>query len=389
MERKSSVIIIILLIIQTMTLQGNNPLPNASFVVLSDFKDMLVLKNNSTNASHYLWEFEVGNQVIQTVTENPTISLSNANSVKIRLKAYNDLFDDDLIEEEVALKSLPPISISTEDVLICGNAVKTTFYATELEQADYYWNLREEHKGLTNNLTGQYSKQLFVDWLDVNFATQIPIRLTVNQQPNEYERVFFTKLLLVPPKVPPTGNMIRKAPTSNVLIYVVENPEAFLYNWKQTNKQSGEILININTDKNFWEFQTIDTERYAYEVTLSDAMWRYCKASFSYSDQPMNVKASKTDNRDFLEQKQPDSFIQLYPNPSQGVINLRFNNDLPETIHLTVFDQLGRIVLHQKLVEEGFANEHTVRLPVDSKGVFYLLGHTSSGMHFTEKIIVR
>lgn len=73
--------------------------------------------------------------------------------------------------------------------------------------------------------------------------------------------------------------------------------------------------------------------------------------------------------------------LSLYPNPGNGLVNVRLNS-LPEA-QIEVFNQLGQLILQQTV-----AGEARLDLREQPAGVYYVKASTTQG-NFTQKLIIR
>ena len=78
--------------------------------------------------------------------------------------------------------------------------------------------------------------------------------------------------------------------------------------------------------------------------------------------------------------------VEVYPNPSEAVISLKFAEDVGPDVELTVFDFLGKEVFRKNVTLGNDLLSEKVFLPV-SKGI-YLMKIKAGAQIFTEKIIV-
>jgi hypothetical protein len=66
------------------------------------------------------------------------------------------------------------------------------------------------------------------------------------------------------------------------------------------------------------------------------------------------------------------SGLNLYPNPSQGIVNVSFNSEVANSATLKVSDLVGKIIVTQNIqVAEG-ANKFTIDLTPYSKGIYFM-----------------
>jgi len=79
-----------------------------------------------------------------------------------------------------------------------------------------------------------------------------------------------------------------------------------------------------------------------------------------------------------------DGFMSVYPNPSNGIFNLRLLSAQAENIQVSVFDMLGKLVQQQEINGRNLqANE--LDLSVQPKG-FYVLKVQTGDKMYTKRI---
>ncbi len=79
-----------------------------------------------------------------------------------------------------------------------------------------------------------------------------------------------------------------------------------------------------------------------------------------------------------------EGFMSVYPNPSNGKVNLRLAAPQSETINVMVYDMLGKMV-HQSQIQGGNLQANELDLSVQPKG-FYLLKVQAGDKVFARKI---
>ena len=79
-----------------------------------------------------------------------------------------------------------------------------------------------------------------------------------------------------------------------------------------------------------------------------------------------------------------DGFMSVYPNPSNGKVNLRLVSPQAETVSVMVYDMLGKLV-HQSQIQGSNLQANEIDLSVQPKG-FYLLRVNAGNKVFARKI---
>lgn len=75
------------------------------------------------------------------------------------------------------------------------------------------------------------------------------------------------------------------------------------------------------------------------------------------------------------------AFINVYPNPTTGIVNIVSNNTMK---NITVYNQLGAIVFEQNAVTEQL----TINLSQFGRGIYYIKANNELGKTISQKIIV-
>jgi len=80
--------------------------------------------------------------------------------------------------------------------------------------------------------------------------------------------------------------------------------------------------------------------------------------------------------------------LSIYPNPSQGELNISFEQTSTDVLALTIQDMRGRVVFQKQIQTEGLAHSETLQLQHLAKGVYNLTLSGSKGRSI-EKLIVQ
>ena len=78
------------------------------------------------------------------------------------------------------------------------------------------------------------------------------------------------------------------------------------------------------------------------------------------------------------------SIMKLYPNPSTGVFNIRFNETKPEKMGLRVYDMEGKLIL----VQEDISINAELNLSAQAKGIYFVNVYMGNEQYF-EKVCVQ
>lgn len=83
------------------------------------------------------------------------------------------------------------------------------------------------------------------------------------------------------------------------------------------------------------------------------------------------------------ETRTENGFI-LFPNPSSGRINLKFNNEFNEKVTISIFNSVGKLV-HKQLSNKSDIND----IFIQQKGVYLLRAESLAGKQFSRTFIIK
>ena len=80
--------------------------------------------------------------------------------------------------------------------------------------------------------------------------------------------------------------------------------------------------------------------------------------------------------------------INVYPNPSNGIFNIKFNGELKGDVGINVLDIFGRSKYQTIFNNKSGYNTHKVDFSKNSQGIYILeLNHNEKKLH--KKIIIK
>jgi len=79
-----------------------------------------------------------------------------------------------------------------------------------------------------------------------------------------------------------------------------------------------------------------------------------------------------------------DRLMSVYPNPSNGLINLRLAGALPENVKITVLDMLGKEIT-QMTINGNNLQTQELNLTAQPKGIYFLKVQTGDQV-YTKKL---
>ncbi len=362
----------------------DNDLPIANFEVISDFAEKIAAENESANADYYLWEVRHGGTaLIRTVTNDLLFSAAEkaGETITVYLHAFSKHHPDkpSTHSETLTLKQGASVDIKSANILLCGNEYATTYEVDEQDGFEYDWEVHPTN--LVASLAGEETDKLTVNWGSVEPDTvQAVIQLTLTSGGGSAYH-FFRDVLLLPEVVPPDGEIIRKAESSNLLIAPIEDHEKYLYNWKSA---SLDTLVNYN----FWEFESIDADN-EYMLNIISRRFRFCTSTRNYMLHEGETTGMLADKMDQVETDMNQVGMLVYPNPTGGDVNLQFNHMEFEHARISVYNLSGQLV-HKESINSHNGNETICfGIPESRHGVYFLHVELDNGLQFFEKIIVR
>lgn len=123
----------------------------------------------------------------------------------------------------------------------------------------------------------------------------------------------------------------------------------------------------ITNGAHTWPGAPIDIGVTNHDLDASIEIWRFF-SQYSLDDLLVSV-----------EQEQPKEMFQLYPNPSEGLVNVEFDKSVNSFV---VVDALGREVLKRQVTQ----TKETIE--INQKGVYFIQFESNSGL-ITKKFIVK
>lgn len=164
------------------------------------------------------------------------------------------------------------------------------------------------------------------------------------------------------------GYLIHNAAQSQLLTDSVGGPEGYYWWGAKTDKvaemtffDSLYFTVTINTDDKTGTYYL----QYAIGDDENAEMQR--EPADDISD-PMPIEITENPAVSTISTKMQDIEFTAYPNPSSGIINVRFNSYAQEVIELTVFDTAGKTVLTKTLHNAS----NTIDLNDQKPGVYFI-----------------
>ena len=185
-----------------------------------------------------------------------------------------------------------------------------------------------------------------------------------------------------------TGNY----PAENVVVKEIIDPKEFDIKTLQILNSSDKMYTRIKGNQIEYIFEGIQLEEHNHgnilfklktrdTLTLGDSVLKSADIYFDYN-LPVQTNNSKTTFQNLtagLTEKMIDQSITVYPNPSNGVYNIRSEN---QTKQVEVFDAGGRLLL----MKIGSDNSSKVDITNQEQGIYFLKITTDKGVKVMEVI---
>ena len=183
-----------------------------------------------------------------------------------------------------------------------------------------------------------------------------------------------------------TGNY----PAENVVVKEIIDPKEFDIKTLQILNSSDKMYTRIKGNQIEYIFEGIQLEEHNHgnilfklktrdTLTLGDSVLKSADIYFDYN-LPVQTNNSKTTFQNLtvgLMEKMIDQSITVFPNPSNGVYNIRSKN---QTKQVEVFDASGRLLL----MKIGSDNSSKVDITNQEQGIYFLKITTDKGVKVME-----
>ena len=82
-----------------------------------------------------------------------------------------------------------------------------------------------------------------------------------------------------------------------------------------------------------------------------------------------------------------ENFYAIYPNPSDGIVNISFNNTYSDELIISIYDAIGKAVYCEKAKLTNVENNKQINLKHLAKGLYYIKLSTKFNV-FTQKLVI-
>ena len=179
-----------------------------------------------------------------------------------------------------------------------------------------------------------------------------------------------------------TGNF----PAENIVVKEMIDPEKFDIQTLQILNSSNKVYTRIKGNQIEYIFEGIQLEEHNHgnilfklkkrdTLTIGDTVHKSADIYFDYNF-PVQTNNAKTTFQNLtagLDEKMIDQTISVYPNPSNGVFNIRTKN---QSKQVEVFDASGRLLI----LKIGADNSSKVDITNQEQGIYFLKITTDKGV---------
>ena len=171
---------------------------------------------------------------------------------------------------------------------------------------------------------------------------------------------------------------------------VITGQDISVTNMTLTSDQSlsliatNQIVIGPNTSiKGTFQAKIVDCPG---PIRKANSIFDNTDTSLLQVISPLSENKNKRNNNNIIDSiNKPVLYVKIFPNPSDGLIDIEFEGDIDQNIRIEIFNSLGQPVFLKKTVKEK-------KLQIDisqfSKGIYYLTG-TFDEKTISEKIILQ
>jgi len=169
-----------------------------------------------------------------------------------------------------------------------------------------------------------------------------------------------------------------------------------LISWQTATEfnNSHFILKKSNDGLNFEELAIIESLNGTTSQTSSYSYNDYAIESNNayYKLVDVDLDGNQKDHGSIFVKRSSDEMTtfnieSIYPNPTSEDLNILYNVNSNDAMHLQLYNLLGEVVLSKKLENQNNDNQHTINVSHLIKGVYYL-NITLNEASFTEKVII-
>lgn len=158
-----------------------------------------------------------------------------------------------------------------------------------------------------------------------------------------------------------------------------------LMSFNQAMEGCGEIKTDIQKRQ---ELELIASKDYNEKTCIRALGILNEILHYSYQEpipEYISQKAMKLSNSQELEDIVETNLLQIYPNPSEGILNIFINDEGNSSGKVQVFDNLGKVVITSQLYNSlGY-----IEMTSFDKGIYHVVITTENGEAYTERVVLK
>lgn len=149
--------------------------------------------------------------------------------------------------------------------------------------------------------------------------------------------------------------------------------------------RNGNLYASDVTETQFLNTYLITAgSTYTYYIKAKNSTGTLNNSNGTISVTAINCSAKISEENDLVEMHLTE--IQVYPNPTDGIVNLTINNSKSNLVTVTLFDSNGKIALEKNIITSEKNATHSIDISAMPKGM-YILKLNCDTKEFTKKII--
>lgn len=153
------------------------------------------------------------------------------------------------------------------------------------------------------------------------------------------------------------------------------NNKHFIISRSTDGKTFDQIgVINVNKDK---KYEFLDSK-----PLLGTVYYKLQQVDMDGTENDLGIKSL---SHNLIDSKK----VSFYPNPSNGILNLNFKENLNESITVLIYDLGGNVLQESILPLNNFSSHYSLLLGENVTSGIYIIKISSSGISFMDKLIVK
>lgn len=305
--------------------------------------------NTSQNANSYLWDFGDGNTSTET---NPVHTYLTGGSYLVNLTSASSTCGDDITSQTIILETATANFIANLTQVCTAQSVVFTDNSTAA--TSWAWDFGVGASPATATTQGPHT---------VNYSTSgsKTVSLTIN-------------------------GAVTETKTNYITVY--PDPVAG-FTWGQ----AGLIISFSNTSQNAinysWDFGDGNTSTETNPVHTYAADGTYIVSLTSASEMCGNDVFTETLVLNTIGISEPESatFLQVFPNPSNGNFNIRAAFDLKD-VTVKLYNLQGKLIIETN--EGSVSQDHAINISIENLSAgMYFLDISSNQQNYRSKVFIK